>query len=601
MLKALRRSLVNIIPITSVFCQGLASYCYQGSKSENCQGKNSIMAAVQLKDKHSLSNYHALRSVALALDLHVDFKKQILSGWAVIDAVAVIEGVHNLVLDTKDLEIQEVTCNNLSLGFELGETVGRLGKPLHINLPTALSINEKVSVAIKYSTTPEAYALQWLSPEQTRGKVHPFLFTQCESIHARTFYPCQDSPAAKVTYKATIHTPKPLVALMSALSTGSEVSEDGKDFVAYHFMQDVPVPTYLVTLAVGDLHSRELGKRCRVWAEEVTVEEAATEFSDTEEFLEIAEDICGPFVWKRYDLLVLPPSFPYGGMENPMLTFVTPTLLAGDKSMVNVIAHEIAHSWTGNLVTMETWEHFWMNEGFTMFVERRICERKYGRSYAHFTVLQAKYDLQEDVNLFGPESDLTSLSPDLTHTHPDDAFSVVPYEKGFFFLTYLETLMGGPEVFEPYLRSHLDRFKYITVTTQQWQQYFIEYFTTLGMQDKIKEIDFDMWLKAPGMPPMPTNLDLSLEVACDALAERWTKAEVADLSVFKKDDIKDFDALQIVVFLKKLMDSGKLTSAHGEALDLAYGFSQRRNADIRLGWMTLALSINYQKVFPNVV
>jgi len=343
------------------------------------------------------------------------------------------------------------------------------------------------------------------------------MFSQCQSIHARSVMPCQDTPAVKFSYDAIIEHPTELTALMSALI---DKKESGKT----HFKQAVPIPAYLVAIAIGKLVSRPLGENSNVWAEEGIVDACAAEFSETSTMLKTASDICGPYVWKQYDLLVMPPSFPYGGMENPCLTFVTPTLLAGDKSLADVVAHEIAHSWTGNLVTNKNFEHFWLNEGFTVFVESKIVGRMQGDKELDFKMISNLIDLQEcvsnlykeinqsirlNLNLFlqlrsqlSATPELTKLVVDLSNCGPDDAFSSVPYMKGSTFLRYLEDLLGGPAVFEPFLRDYLKKFAYKSIETDDFKGALYDYFKDSEQKDKLSVIDWDLWLKGEGMPPI---------------------------------------------------------------------------------------------------
>lgn len=316
---------------------------------------------------------------------------------------------------------------------------------MEISLPIALSKNQEVVIEISFETSPKSSALQWLTPEQTSGKEHPYLFSQCQAIHCRAILPCQDTPSVKLTYSAEVSVPKELVALMSAIRDGEAPDPEDPSRKIYRFSQKVPIPCYLIALVVGALESRQIGPRTLVWSEKEQVEKSAYEFSETESMLKIAEDLGGPYVWGQYDLLVLPPSFPYGGMENPCLTFVTPTLLAGDKSLSNVIAHEISHSWTGNLVTNKTWDHFWLNEGHTVYLERHICGRLFGEKFRHFHALGGWGELQNSIKTFGDTHPFTKLVVDLTNVDPDVAYSSVPYEKGFALLFYLEQLLGGPE------------------------------------------------------------------------------------------------------------------------------------------------------------
>ncbi|KAL1110315.1 hypothetical protein AAG570_007848, partial [Ranatra chinensis] len=354
-----------------------------------------------------------------------------------------------------------------------------------------------VNFLIIYKTSSKASALQWLRPEQTASKEFPYLFSQCQAIHARSLLPCQDSPSVKFTYSAEVVVPENLIALMSALRMGEELVTGGKKI--YKFNQPVVIPSYLIAIAVGKLESKRIGPRSTVWSEKEIIERAAYEFAQTEEFIQIAEKICGPYVWGIYDLLVLPPSFPYGGMENPCLTFVTPTLLAGDRSLADVVAHEISHSWTGNLVTNSTFEHFWLNEGFTVFIERKILGHISGQEARHFHAIGGLNDLQQAVDRMGHSNPLTKLIVNLDGVNPDDAFSTCPYEKGHTFLFYLENLVGGPDVFNPFLKAYIENYKFKSITSDHFKAFFLNYFKS---HNDLKEIDWDLWLNSSGMPPV---------------------------------------------------------------------------------------------------
>ena len=318
-------------------------------------------------DPNSYSRPDLVKTTHVHLELEVDFDKKILVGRVVLSLEKVNPQAETVILDVRDLNVSKISDESSgdSLEFTYGSPTG-FGEKLEIKLPK--SEQKELKISVEYSSSPGATALQWLSPAQTAGKTQPYVFSQCQAIHARSMLPCQDTPSVKTPYTATITAPAQLTALMSAIRDGEDQVQGDKKISK--FIQKVPIQSYLIAIAVGAVESRKIGPRTHVWSEKEFVEKAAFDFSETESFIETAEELCGPYVWGNYDILVLPPSFAYGGMENPCMTFATPTLLTGDKSNADVIAHEIAHSWTGNLVTNFNFEHFWLNEGFTVFTER---------------------------------------------------------------------------------------------------------------------------------------------------------------------------------------------------------------------------------------
>lgn len=357
------------------------------------------------------------------------------------------------------------------------------------------------------------------------------------------------------------------------------------------FEQTVPIPAYLLAIAIGKLVSRPLGPNSNVWAEEGIIEASAFEFSETSHMLKTAEEICGPYVWKQYDLLVMPPSFPFGGMENPCLTFVTPTLLAGDKSLADVVAHEISHSWTGNLVTNRNFEHFWLNEGFTVFVENKIVGRLKGTKEQAFHSIRNITDLQECLRTqLNKTPELTKLVVDLSNCGPDDAFSSVPYIKGSTFLQYIEETLGGPEVFEPFLRSYLKKYAYKSVLTNDFKETLYEYFSTTA-GDKLNKIDWDKWLTSEGMPLVIPHHDDTLSAVCKHLSELWSSKTCAELKT-NPDISKPLSAHQIIDFLGKLIECSDIVDLNEEKINLlekTYGLNETKNAEIRFRFLRLCI------------
>ncbi|XP_046491533.1 leukotriene A-4 hydrolase [Neodiprion pinetum] len=527
-------------------------------------------------------------AVVTHIDLHlrVDFDKKVLVGSVILD-VKKSGDTNEVILDNRGLTISTVlnVADGSPLEFVKGESV-TYGSKLSIKLPQVQSPNNTYKIEIQYATSPSASGLQWLEPEQTAGGKYPYMFSQCQAIHARSILPCQDTPSVKATYTAEIKAPANLTVLMSALHDG--IVESGGDIKIHKFHQPVPIPVYLIALAVGKLVSQRVGPRSHVWAEKELIEQSAFEFSETETMLRTAEDICGPYVWEIYDLLILPPSFPFGGMENPCLTFVTPTLLAGDRSLADVVAHEIAHSWTGNLVTNANFEHFWLNEGFTMFVQRKIQGRIHGDKFRDFSAIRGLKALRETIAVCGETDLLTYLVPNLIGMDPDDAFSTVPYEKGHTFVYYIEQLLGGPEVFEPFLKSYLNTYKYKSIVTLTWKGYLYDYFK--DKVDVLNSIDWDTWLYRPGMPPVIPAYDTTLTQVCRELADRWLHWDENTTSPFNMSDITKLSSNQKIEFLAELLLANEtLSQKKLEVMNQVYKFDPMKNSEIRFQWIRLSL------------
>ncbi|XP_061618648.1 leukotriene A-4 hydrolase [Phyllopteryx taeniolatus] len=533
----------------------------------------------------------------LNLSLHVDFDSRTVRGQVALTVEVLEERFSVLTLDTRDLKILSVRANGQAARFTMGPKHTFKGTPLEITLPFDLSRGQHVIVEVTYETSPAAPALQWLTPRQTAGKKQPYLFSQCQAHHCRSMVPCQDSPAIKHTYYAQVSVPKDLVAAMSALRDGQDVDPHDAGRTVYRFRQNVAMPSYLIALVVGALESRQIGPRTRVWSEAEYVDRAAFEFSETETMLKTAEDLVGPYVWGHYDILVLPPSFPYGGMENPCLTFATPTLLAGDKSLSNVIAHEISHSWTGNLVTNETWEHFWLNEGHTVYLERMIGRRLEGEQFRQFKAMGGWKDLQDSVSTFGPKNPLTNLVPSLQDVDPDDAFSSVPYEKGFALLYHLEELLGGPEVFMGFVKSYIQMFAYRSVTTGQWKDFLFAYFK--DKMEVLNKVDWNAWMFTPGMPPVQPHYDTTLADACIALCRRWRQAkDQEDLSSFSASDVKTLSSHQLIEFLSLLLQEEALPLSHVKKMQEVYDLDGRMNSEVRFRWLRLCVRSRCEEAVP---
>eukprot|EP01101_Sappina_pedata_P000709 TRINITY_DN108_c0_g1_i2.p1 TRINITY_DN108_c0_g1~~TRINITY_DN108_c0_g1_i2.p1 ORF type:complete len:622 (-),score=285.30 TRINITY_DN108_c0_g1_i2:118-1983(-) len=561
-------------------------------------------AGTVIADPCSLSNTFEVSTRHIHLALAVDFQAKKLRGSVVLSLISSVDNLSSVTLDTSGLKIESVedVKSAKQLKFTLAEANAKFGSALTIELAEPKQKAAEFDLKVNYETSADSSGLQWLPPSQTEGKVHPYLFSQFQAIHARSALPVQDTPSIKSSYSAEIEVPKELVALMSALSTESVDKGDKKVF---KFEQKVPIPAYLIAIVVGDLVSSDIGPRSRVWSEKEKIQQAAYEFAQTEDYLKAGEELLTPYDWGRYDLLLLPGSFPYGGMENPCLTFVTPTLLAGDRSLTGVIAHEIAHSWMGNLVTNANWEHFWLNEGFTVFVERKILGRLFGEQTRQFEFYLGTKDLKGEVEHFGCCHEFTKLVPKLEDTDPDDSFSSVPYEKGATFLYYLETLVGI-ENFERFLKIWVESNRFSTVTTQRLREVFESTFSA-DFPEAIGSIDWNTWLNGPGMPPLnlPAILDLTLARQADELARKWNNPS-ADFVPSDKD-IEGWSSKQLVTFLENLpetAESGEKKLLSAEALDKMeqlYGFRKSRNSEVRFRWYIICIEHNKSDIFEDVV
>ena len=504
-------------------------------------------------DPHSYADVGQPRTRSIDLALRVDFSRRTLEGEIALHLHTPGDG--NLDLDTRDLRIDSVTClAGAPLSYELAPAQPILGSRLRVTLPSRAA-----GIRIRYGTSPAASALQWLEPAQTAGG-QPFLFSQCQPIHARSLAPLQDTPRIRITVgSARFTVPSRLRTLMAAASRGRERSSDTEAVDVFEMPQ--PIPPYLLAFAVGDLTPRELSPRCAVWAERPLADAAAYEFAEAENMLRAGEELFGPYEWDRYDVLVMPPSFPYGGMENPRLTFVTPSVLAGDRSLVSVIAHELAHAWTGNLVTNASANDFWLNEGFTVYAERRILEALSGRDVAELHAASGRHDLQTALDRFAARPELTRLRTNLEGIDPDEAYSSVPYEKGYLLLRKLEERAGRP-AWDCFLRAYLGKFRFQSITTDDFLQ-FLE--TQLpGLAARAGALEFIDRSGLPDDAPQPRSA--RLEALRSGEAEARSPTEL------------------LVVLQATAPDATKLRE-----LDSRWDLSRRKSLELRHTFVLLQL------------
>ncbi|RSK44600.1 M1 family metallopeptidase [Hymenobacter perfusus] len=513
----------------------------------------------------------------LLLDLTVDFTQQILRGSATWQLRRSAATAQELILDVRGLQIDAVLLDGPTgtpTTFHFGPHDAVLGQALHIQL-----LPDTTAVSIRYQTAPDAAALQWLSPEQTAGRQQPFLFTQSQAILARTWIPCQDSPGVRFTYEARVEVPAHLLPLMSA-ENPQQLDPSG----IYHFRMTQPIPAYLMALAVGAVEFRPLSPRTGVYAEPITLPIAASEFEDLEQMVTTAEDLYGPYRWERYDLLVLPPSFPFGGMENPRLTFVTPTILAGDRSLTSLVAHELAHSWSGNLVTNATWNDFWLNEGFTVYFERRIMEQLYGKPYADMLQALGHSALLHTVQELGATSPDTHLLLNLAGRDPDEGLNEIAYEKGDYLLLTLEHLVGRAAL-DTFIKEYFARHSFQSMDTASFLTYLRQ--ELLDKHPGLAErIQLDAWINGPGIPAVAPPVSSERFAAVEKAQRAWQSGTPAPALA-----TADWSSHEWVHFLHGL--PATLSPAQLAELDAAFGFTQSGNAEILAAWFPHTIATGY--------
>ncbi|CCF59754.1 hypothetical protein KAFR_0H03440 [Kazachstania africana CBS 2517] len=505
-------------------------------------------------DYSTLSNYRAFKVNHTALNLSISFDRQTISGDVLYDLTKIAQDTKEIHLDTSFLKVSKVEIDNVSTeNYQIHERKEPLGSQLTIKQE---KLNNAFKLRLCFETTDKCTALQWLNAKQTSGK--PYVFSQLEAIHARSLFPCFDTPSVKSTFTASIQSPLPVV--FSGIST--ETTEEN----TYVFEQKVPIPAYLIGIASGDLASAPIGPRSTVYTEPFRLDDCQWEFSgDVEKFITAAEKIIFPYEWGTYDILVNVNSYPYGGMESPNMTFATPTLIAYDKSNIDVIAHELAHSWSGNLVTNCSWNHFWLNEGWTVYLERRITGAIHGEATRHFSALIGLNDLKNSIDSMKNPQRFSTLVQKLNDgTDPDEAFSSVPYEKGFNLLFYLENLLGGTEEFDPFIKHYFSKFSKKSLDTFQFLDTLFEFYPS--KRQLLESVDWETWLFTPGMPPknefMTTLADDVFELANKWISHAGKINDAEEFArIFSVQDVSNFNSNQIVLFLETLTQGGSVADS----------------------------------------
>ncbi|HEV8692960.1 MAG TPA: M1 family metallopeptidase [Lysobacter sp.] len=555
-----------------------------GDAAQPAAATPATAAATQRIDEHSYAEPDKVKVKDLALELKLDFDKKQIEGSATLALDWLDKNATQLNLDTRDLTISKIVGERSDgkwedLKYTLASADKVLGSKLTIETP-----KRNPRVRITYTTSPSASGLQWLTAAMTEGKKTPFMFSQSQQIHARSWVPLQDTPSVRFTYTAHVIAPKDAMVVMSAaIEPGLDNSGNARDG-DYSFKMPQPIPSYLLAIGAGDLVFKPISNRSGVWAEPAAVDKAAKEFADTEKMIATTEKLYGPYRWERYDMLLLPPSFPYGGMENPRMTFLTPTVIVGDKSLVSLIAHELAHSWSGNLVTFSTAKDAWLNEGVTSYVENRIIEALYGKERADMESVIERNELKEEFTDENKALQALAVKPGVLKD-PDDNLGSTVYTKGAWFLQFLEQRFGR-ENFDAFLRSYFDHFAFQSISTQQFAD-----FAKANLLDKypgkVTQAEFDAWLYEPGVPATAPQTASARFDAVDAARKAWLETgKVPATDATAKWTTQEW--LHFIEGMPETLKTEQLT-----ALDAAYHFTGTPNGEIAQRWYPLAVRSGY--------
>ncbi len=646
---------------------------------------------------HSYANDGEFLITHMDMRLAVNFADKTIEGWVEYSLVHAylrdnrkpgtvppyhfnpITGNHILLLDHRDMDVLGVYAGGSfdkksgmlrngakGLLFEVSSGSADtllFGKPLEIEVPRSQS-----KIVIHYKTRPSAGALQWLSPAQTYDQTHPFLFSQSQAILARTWIPLQDKPSVRFTYTSEVRVvcgaagaatvgangsrtsitdcigvedpdinPTDFNVVMSAVKLGNPEGDIVSNNKVHRFEQKKPIPSYLMAIAVGSFGYKSLGKNTGVYAEHKLLQKAAWEFADLQKMVDAAGEMFGEYAWGDYNVLVLPPSFPFGGMENPVVTFATPTIIAGDRSLVSLLAHELAHSWSGNLVTNRTWDDFWLNEGFTVYVESRIMEQLYGKNYADMLRVLGKGELDKTLGWMLKEAPEDShLRLHLGDRDPDEGLTDIAYEKGRFFLMMLEQLYGRA-AFDEFLNGHFRKYAFGTVTTDLFLA-DLKAFHEKQLKAAGKELGSSS-SKSPvtgnGLRPLPTWRDFEPLVFAWVDGEGLPNPQV--VGGFPKVESKEFERVEQQVskyfasgeplhagssipcdasvidtsgftthhwlhLLRKFHtradgSPGRLSRDEMAGLDARFHFTQTQNAEIACDWFVLSIQSDYRPAY----
>ncbi|TDR20606.1 leukotriene A4 hydrolase-like protein [Marinicella litoralis] len=576
---------MRLIILTCFFLCGCQSPIKPSQPEATLETAETMDTLPQRPDVFSFSRHDQVKITHLDLNLKVKFKQQIMDGFVTINYKVIKPQANQLILDTRDLKIKRVESieakKTHKLVWRMGQSIEGLGSELIINLP-----DNHAPIKISYETMPQASGLQWLGAEKTSGKKHPFLFSQSQAVHARSWIPVQDTPSVRVTYNANIQVKAGLKVVMSA-DNNNQQAIDG----IHTFSMQQPIPAYLIAIAIGDLQLQTISEHVTIYAEKEILQAAAYEFASTENMITATEAMYGKYRWGQYDLLILPPSFPFGGMENPKLSHITPTVIAGDRSLDSLIAHELAHSWSGNLVTNALWQDAWLNEGFTSYIEARIIEAIYGTDRMLMESTLIYQSLVEEMSELSEDAQKL-INPSKT-SDPDDYFSGVAYDKGRFFLEWMEQQVGRPD-FDQFLNGYFEQYAFKSITSQDFVAY-LEHNLLRQFPHKITEKQVDVWLNQPGLPEFFTPPATQIFTVIDQQVETWLAGDVEA----KQINTASWTTQEWLHFLRALPPQLNTEQLH--ELDHAFQLTQRKNSEIAHDWLKISINNQYQAAYARLI
>lgn len=531
---------------------------------------------MHVNDPHSFSTTEQGTIQHIDFRLEINFEERTIQGESVYSFSEPLQEA--LYLDIRDLTIRRVHTSGKDLPWTIDKHDAIKGSRLHIS-----DMGGASSCSIEYTTSPSASALQWLNPSQTSGGVHPFLYSQSQPIHARSIFPCQDTPSVRFTFSADVTVTAPLSVVMGASRVGSREGDSN----SFRFEMPQPIPSYLFAIASGDIHFNPIGERCGVYAEPKLLDAATWEFAKTEEMLHIAEGLFGQYAWDRYDILILPPAFPYGGMENPRLTFLNPMFIIGDRGETIIVTHELAHAWTGNLVTNATWEDFWLNEGWTTYAQSRITEELEGKEYSQFRAALSRNFMFEDMKRFGMDSKFTQLNFPMAGVDPDDVLSTIPYHKGSAFLTLLEKTVGRVR-FDEFIKKYIRTYRFKSLSTQG----FLD-FLRKEIPDIDAKVDIDNWIYGAGFPQEAPVLHSKIYDQVAALAESFSQGKLPTES-----DVSGWKSAEKVLFMRLIPEV--ISSEDCKYIEALFDLKEELNPSPLTFFYIIALHSAYEVAWPGI-